>query len=565
MYTMSQRISEVINPIEDTYNLSNYEEIRHAYDWHQAGEDLRFRETGKVNIAYETIDRHVEDGYGDKVALHYVDGETRTSMTFREVKEKTDHYSRILRSNGVKKGDRVFIFLPKTPECYISILAAIKIGAIAGPLFEAFMEDAVRDRINDCRGTLLITNREMVSRVPQNDIPSLETILYAEDIEAAPVENGGEQVEWVDLEDGMLIHYTSGSTGKPKGVLHAHRVMTHQYESGKWVLDIRDDDVYWCTSHPGWVTGSVYGLFAPWLNRATIVIQGGRFKAENWYQLIADLKVTVWYSAPTAFRMLLSQGDVLKDYDLSSLRHILSVGEPLNPEVIYWAWERLGVRIHDTWWMTETGAHLIVNLPGEKIKPGSMGRPVPGIEAGILDEAGNELPRGSVGQLAVKTPWPGLMKEIWGNRDKFDSYFKYEGWYVSGDLAYQDDEDYVFFQSRDDDMINSAGERIGPFEVESKLIEHPAVQEAGVVGKPDPVRGELVKAFIVLREGYEQSDSLIEDIRIFVRNNLAAHSAPREIEVMEELPKTTISGKILRRELKRMEIERQKEAELKKV
>jgi acetyl-CoA synthetase len=263
--------------------------------------------------------------------------------------------------------------------------------------------------------------------------------------------------------------------------------------------------------------------------------------------------------------MLLSQGDVLKDYDLSSLRHILSVGEPLNPEVIYWAWERLGVRIHDTWWMTETGAHLIVNLPGEKIKPGSMGRPFPGIEVGILDEAGNELPRGCVGQLAVKTPWPGLMKEIWGNRDKFNSYFKYEGWYVSGDLAYQDDEGYVFFQSRDDDMINSAGERIGPFEVESKLIEHPAVQEAGVVGKPDPVRGELVKAFIVLREGYEQSDSLLEDIRIFVRNNLAAHSAPREIEVMEELPKTTISGKILRRELKRMEIERQKEAELKKV
>ncbi|WP_342387373.1 acetate--CoA ligase [Salinicoccus bachuensis] len=562
---MSHRVSEVINPIEDTYNLSNYEEIRHSYEWQQAGEGLRFKETGKVNIAYETIDRHVEDGYGDKIALHYVDGETRVSMTFREVKEKTDHYSRILRSNGVKKGDRVFIFLPKTPECYISILAAIKIGAIAGPLFEAFMEDAVRDRINDCRGTLLITNRDMVSRVPQDDIPSLETILYAEDIEAAPVENGGEQVEWMDLEDGMLIHYTSGSTGKPKGVLHAHRVMTHQYESGKWVLDIRDDDVYWCTSHPGWVTGSVYGLFAPWLNRATIVIQGGRFKAENWYQLIADLKVTVWYSAPTAFRMLLSQGDVLKDYDLSSLRHILSVGEPLNPEVIYWAWERLGVRIHDTWWMTETGAHLIVNLPGEKIKPGSMGRPFPGIEVGILDEAGNELPRRSVGQLAVRTPWPGLMKEIWGNRDKFDSYFKYEGWYVSGDLAYQDEEDYVFFQSRDDDMINSAGERIGPFEVESKLIEHPAVQEAGVVGKPDPVRGELVKAFIVLREGYEQSDSLLEDIRIFVRNHLAAHSAPREIEVMEELPKTTISGKILRRELKRMEIEKQKESELRKV
>ena len=360
----------------------------------------------------------------------------------------------------------------------------------------------------------------------------------------------------MDAEDSMLIHYTSGSTGKPKGVLHAHRVLTHQYESGKWVLDIKDDDVYWCTSHPGWVTGSVYGLFAPWLNRATIVIQGGRFKAEDWYKLIAELKVTIWYSAPTAFRMLLSQGDVLKDYDLSSLRHILSVGEPLNPEVIYWAWKALGVRIHDTWWMTETGAHLVVNLPGEKIKPGSMGRPFPGVEVGILDEAGNVVPRGTVGQLAVKTPWPGLMKEIWGNKDKFDSYFKYDGWYLSGDLAYQDEDDYVFFQSRDDDMINSSGERIGPFEVESKLIEHEAIQEAGVIGKPDKVRGEIVKGFIVLRKGFKETPELLEEIRIFVRNNHAAHLAPKEIEVMAELPKTTISGKILRRELKQMEIEK---------
>ena len=556
IFQMSLKQLEIIEPVPGEYNLKDYTKVRENFKWEDAKNGLSFNETGRLNIAYETIDRHVDDGYGDKIALHYVNGDERISYTFKEVKEKTDHYARILKENGAEKGDRIFVFLPKTPECYIAILSVIKIGAIAGPLFEAFMEDAVRDRINDCHGSLLITDKEMVRRVPEADIPSLETILFAEDIEAAPFRNSGEDlVEWMDGDDGMLIHYTSGSTGKPKGVLHAHRVVSHQYQSGKWVLDIKDDDVYWCTSHPGWVTGSVYGLFAPWLNRATVVIQGGRFKAEHWYKLIAELKVTIWYSAPTAFRMLLSQGDTLKGYDLSSLRHILSVGEPLNPEVIYWAWEELGVRIHDTWWMTETGAHLVVNLPGEKIKPGSMGRPFPGVEVGILDEAGNVVPRGKTGQLAVRTPWPGLMKEIWGNKDKFDSYFKYEGWYLSGDLAYQDDEDYVFFQSRDDDMINSSGERIGPFEVESKLIEHEAIQEAGVIGKPDPVRGEIVKAFIVLRNGFVQSPDLLEEIRVFVRNNLAAHVAPKEIEVMEELPKTTISGKILRRELKKQEIE----------
>ncbi|WP_058306764.1 acetate--CoA ligase [Gracilibacillus massiliensis] len=555
---MTKQATSHIEKVEGNYNLSNYETIRENFDWEDAKELLSAAKTGKVNAAYETIDRHVDEGYGDKIAIHYINETEKRSYTFREVKDKTDHYAKILKENGVKKGDRVFIFLSKTPECYIAILAAIKVGAIAGPLFEAFMEDAVRDRINDCDGTLLITDQELAKRVPQQDIPSLQTILYVEDIEKEALQpvDGDQFVEWVDWEDGLIIHYTSGSTGKPKGVLHAHRAVQHHIVTGKWVLDIKDEDVYWCTSHPGWVTGSVYGLFAPLLNRATVVIQGGRFSAENWYSLIEELGVTIWYSAPTAFRMLLSQGDLYKKYDLSSVRHVLSVGEPLNPEVIQWAWNSLKVRIHDTWWMTETGGHLIVNLPAEKIKPGSMGRPFPGVQVGILDDEGQELPRGEVGQLAVRTPWPGLMKEIWGNQDKFKSYFQYEGWYISGDLALQDEEGYVFFQGRNDDMINSAGERIGPFEVESKLIEHPAVEEAGVIGKPDELRGELVKAFITLRQGFSQSKELLEEIRVFVRKNLSAHAAPREIEVVDELPKTKISGKILRRQLKALEIER---------
>ncbi|MGN8645366.1 acetate--CoA ligase [Gracilibacillus sp. HCP3S3_G5_1] len=559
---MPQLTTKQLETLDGQYNLNNYNEIYRTFDWSDAKALLSAAKTGKINAAYEAIDRHVDDGYGDKIALHYIDNNEKRSYTFKEVKDQTDHYARILKEHGVTKGDRVFVFLPKTPECYIAILAAIKVGAIAGPLFEAFMEEAVRDRINDCDGTLLITDKNLVKRVPQEDIPSLETILFVENIanELVKPVDGDDYVEWVDWEDGLIIHYTSGSTGKPKGVLHAHRAIQHHIITGKWVLDIKDDDVYWCTSHPGWVTGSVYGLFAPLLNRATVVIQGGRFSAENWYSLIEELGVTIWYSAPTAFRMLLSKGDLYQQYDLSSIRHVLSVGEPLNPEVIHWAWKSLKVRIHDTWWMTETGGHLIVNLPAENIKPGSMGRPFPGVQVGILDEEGNELPRGEIGQLAVRIPWPGLMKEIWGNKDKFQSYFQYEGWYISGDLALQDEEGYVFFQGRNDDMINSAGERIGPFEVESKLIEHPAVEEAGVIGKPDELRGELVKAFITLRAGYQHSVQLMEDIRLFVRKNLSAHAAPREIEVMEELPKTKISGKILRRELKALEVKRANKA-----
>lgn len=553
--------SNIISPISGTYNLNNYEKARQNFSWEEASKELSFWKTGKVNAAYEIVDRHVDEGYGDKVALYYMEDDKVEGYTFHDVKREIDHYAAILKKNGVQKGDRVFVFLPKSPECYIAILAIIKIGAIAGPLFEAFMEDAVKERINDCQGTVLITDVEMVKRVPEEEIPSLQTILYVEEIKEIPYDEHSHKdlVEWVDLDDGLIIHYTSGSTGKPKGVLLTHRATPHHYVTGKWVLDIKDDDVYWCTSHPGWVTGSVYGLIAPWLNRATVVIQGGRFKAENWYQLIEELQVTIWYSAPTAFRMLLSEEETLRKFNLSSLRHVLSVGEPLNPEVIHWAWEKLKIRIHDTWWMTETGGHLIVNLPAEKIKPGSMGRPFPGITVGILDDDGQELPRGTVGQLAIRTPWPGLMKEIWGDQSRYNTYFKYEGWYVSGDLAYQDEEGYVFFQSRDDDIIISAGERIGPFEVESKLIEHPAVAEAGVIGKPDPVRGELVKAFISLRKGYQATKELLEDIRLFVRNELAAHAAPREIEVVEELPKTVISGKILRRQLKEKEVRKSHE------
>ncbi|MFC5466945.1 acetate--CoA ligase [Lederbergia graminis] len=556
---------QIIEPRSGQYNFKTDYSNGDTITWESIERHFSWHVTGKVNMAYECVNRHVVDGFGSKTALHYVEGDVEWKLSYKDLKIETDRWAQVLKNHGVKKGDFLFVFLPKHPDCYIAILAAIKLGAIVGPLFEAFMEEAVRDRISDCEGKFLITNKEFMTRVPREDLPSLEKIFLTDDSingisiqdELSSVVVKQDILEWVDLEDGLNIHYTSGSTGKPKGIIHAHRAMIHQYITGRWVLDLKEDDVYWCTAHPGWVTGSVYGIFAPLLNRATLVLHGGRFNAHSWYETLEKTGVTVWYSAPTAFRMLMAEGnDILENYDLHNLRHILSVGEPLNPEVIYWGLEHLNLRIHDTWWMTETGAQLIVNLPTTTIKPGSMGKPLPNIEAVVLDDDGKQLPSGEVGHLAIKAPWPGIMKEVWKNPEKFASYFPFgPEWYVAGDLALIDEDGYVFFQGRSDDMINSSGERIGPFEVESKLMEHPAVAEVAVIGKPDPLRGEIVKAFLVLNKGYQEDVNLIEEIRLFVRNRLAAHAAPREIEILSELPKTKISGKILRRELKAREKE----------
>ncbi len=550
---------------EGNHNLSNYQELRETFQWEDLNQVFTWNETGKVNIAYEAIDRHAENpAKKDQIALLYSAPGKEESLTFEQLSKRSNQFANVLKKHDIQKGDRVFLFMPRSPEFYVSFFGILKVGAIAGPLFEAFMEQAVRDRLQDSEATMLITTPELLGRVPQEDLPKLEKIIligdfdeesdkyidFNHEMEAA---SDSFAIEWVDLEDGMLIHYTSGSTGKPKGVYHVHNAMIQHYATGKWVLDLKEDDVYWCTADPGWVTGTSYGIFAPWLNGVTNVIRGGRFSPEDWYQTLEKNKVTVWYTAPTALRMLVSAGEELvKQHDLSTLRHILSVGEPLNPEVITWGVKAFDLRIHDTWWMTETGAQLIVNLPSEEIRPGSMGKPIPGIEASIVDHEGNEIPPNQMGNLAIKAGWPSMMRAIWKNPSKYDSYFV-NGWYVSGDSAYRDEDGYFWFQGRLDDVINTSGERVGPFEVESKLIEHPAVAEAGVIGKPDPERGEIIKAFITLNPGVEETDELLADIRQFVKTGLSAHAAPREIEVRETIPKTR-SGKIMRRLLKSWEL-----------
>ncbi|MFC4182539.1 acetate--CoA ligase [Saccharococcus thermophilus] len=557
--------TEVLPVVQGDYNLKSYEDTYKHFDWEEVEKEFSWFETGRVNMAYEAIDRHAESFRKNKVALYYRDASRNEKYTFKEMKEMSNKVANVLKQVAeIEKGDRVFVFMPRSPELYFAVLGIIKTGAIAGPLFEAFMEGAVRDRLEDSGAKAIVTTPELLPRVPVNDLPELKYVFLVGDniVEEGPYIDLKKRmneaskhfdIEWVDRQDGLILHYTSGSTGKPKGVLHVHNAMIQHYQTAKWVLDLKEDDIYWCTADPGWVTGTSYGIFGPWLCGASNVVVGGRFSPDAWYQTIQDFGVTVWYSAPTAFRMLMGAGDeIVKKYDLSSLRHILSVGEPLNPEVIRWGMKVFGRRIHDTWWMTETGAHLICNYPCMEIKPGSMGKPIPGVKAAIIDDQGNELPPYRMGNLAIKKGWPSMMKTIWNNPQKYESYFIGD-WYVSGDSAYMDEDGYFWFQGRVDDVINTSGERVGPFEVESKLVEHPAVAEAGVIGKPDPVRGEIIKAFISLREGYEPSEELKEDIRQFVKKGLAAHAAPREIEFRDKLPKTR-SGKIMRRVLKAWEL-----------
>ncbi len=546
-------------------NLESYEQAVQNFRWEDIEQRFSWSTTGKVNMAYEAIDRHVEEGKGDRIALHYSDSVRDESYTYADLSRESNRFANVLRSLGIGKGDRVFIFMPRTPELYFSLLGILKVGAVVGPLFEAFMETAVKDRLQDSGAAAIVTTPALLPRVARDELPELKhVIVFGDGVEegggivdfrkAMDEAPGEAEIEWLTREDGLILHYTSGSTGKPKGIFHVQNAMIQHYYTGRIVLDLREDDVYWCTADPGWVTGTSYGVFAPWLNGASNVIRGGRFSPQDWYSTLQKYKVTVWYSAPTAFRMLMGAGEeAVKSYDLSHLRHVLSVGEPLNPEVVRWGLKAFDRRIHDTWWMTETGGQLICNYPSMEIKPGSMGKPIPGVQAAILDDQGNELPPYRMGNLAIRTPWPSMMRKVWNNPAKYEEYFRIPGWYVSGDSAYKDEEGYFWFQGRIDDVINTSGERVGPFEVESKLVEHPAVAEAGVIGKPDPLRGEIIKAFISLREGFAPSDELKTEISKFVKEGLSAHAAPREIEFRDKLPKTR-SGKIMRRVLKAWEL-----------
>ncbi|MEM3690591.1 MAG: acetate--CoA ligase, partial [Candidatus Micrarchaeia archaeon] len=516
------------------------------------------------------IDKHVKTWRKNKIALYWEgdDGSTK-KFTFLELSNLSNKFANVLKNHGIKRGDRVFIFLSRIPENYISFLGILKMGGIAGTMFAAFGPEAIRDRLLDSEAVALVTDMKLKPRVDQirKELPNLKYVFVVggKDLNASAGELNYEEemakasrnfeVEKMNPEDVAFIQYTSGSTGKPKGVVHVHRGMPQHHITAKWVLDLKDEDIYWCTSDPGWITGIIYSILGSWSNGASQVVYDGRFDPDKWYSIIERYQVTMWYTAPTALRMLMAAGEEIpKKYDLSSLRHICSVGEPLNPEPIRWAHKVFGLWVHDTWWQTETGSMLICNYPRMDMKIGFMGKPFPGITAAVVDDNGNVVKPGEEGDLALKPGWPSMFVGVWRNEEKFKSYFK-NGWYITGDRARMDEDGYFIYVGRGDDVIKTAGERVGPFEIESALVEHPAVAEAGVIGKPDPegIRGEIIKAFLVLRKGYSPSKELEEDIRKFIKSRLAGHMYPREIEFRDKLPRTQ-SGKIMRRVLKAEEL-----------
>ncbi len=555
----------------DNPNLADYDATRASFDWDEVEKEIDFLPGGGLNLAYEAIDRHVAHGNGAKPAMLWEgkNGEKET-YTYDDMRRETNRFANVLGSLGVEKGTRVFTFMERVPEIYFTVFGTLKAGCVIGPLFSAFGPDPVRDRMEDSGAKVLVTQPDLRKKVAEiiPQLPDLEHVIVVNKNgrSTEPLAEG--DLDYYALmneasddfgpiattrDDYSIMHYTSGTTGKPKGAVHRHNAVIQHYLTGKWCLDLHPDDIYWCTADPGWVTGTSYGMSAPWTNGVTQVIYEGGFSARKWYQILEDYNVTVWYTAPTAIRMLMKSGvELPKTFDLSNLRFAASVGEPLNPEAVEWGVEAIGMPFHDNWWQTETGGIMIANYACMDIRPGSMGRPLPGINPGIIDAEGNEKPDGQEGNLAVRTPWPSMFQTYWQQQERYDSRFV-NGWYITGDEAVRDSDGYYWFIGRSDDVINTAGHLVGPFEVESALIEHPAVAEAGVIGKPDPIAMEVVKAFVSLKDGYEPSDELRRELMGFARQKLAAAVAPREIEIIPGLPKTR-SGKIMRRLLKAREL-----------
>jgi acetyl-CoA synthetase len=551
-------------------NVPDYAAWRRGASWEAEKDALDWFERDRsINICHEAIDRHAASWRRNKAALIWEakDGARRT-YTFADLARETSRFANALAALGVKKGDRVFAFLGRVPELYIAVMGTLKAGAVAGPLFSAFGPDAVRDRLKDSGAVAIVTDADLKRRVDEvrGDLPDLKHVILVGPGEPDPARG---EVRWEDLvakasprggaartsaDDLSIMHYTSGTTGKPKGAVHRHLSIVAQQATARWCLDLHDEDVYWCTADPGWVTGTSYGMFGPWALGATSVVIEAGFDAARWYETIEKYGVTVWYTAPTAIRMLMKSGSALaRRHDLSSLRYLCSVGEPLNPEAVVWGVETFGRPFHDGWWQTETGAIMIANYPSMPVRPGSMGRPIAGIEPAILDDKWEPVTEpGREGNLALQPGWPSQFVTYWNRPDVYESRFK-GGYYITGDRAYRDEDGYYWFVGRADDVIKTAGHLVGPFEVESALVEHPAVAEAGVIGKPDPERNEIIKAFVALRDGFAPSEALKGEIREFVRKRLAAHAYPREVEFVTTLPKTR-SGKIMRRLLKSREL-----------
>jgi acetyl-CoA synthetase len=544
----------------------SYEELVANFDWSIAEHELGYRPGAPINIGWMCSDRICRLGMAEKVALYWEDYQgNQQRFTFDDVRVLSNTFAQFLCELGIQPGERVCLFMDRVPELYIGFLGILKSGAVAQPLFSAFGDESLLVRLQNAETSAIITQKKHLHKVRKirEQLPNLRHIILgdAHDAQLQPREVKFHMEEAPRVEDFpvyptkaeslSVLHYTSGTTGQPKGAQHVHYSIISQYLTTKWVLDLRPDDIYWCNADPGWVTGTSYGIIGPWSNGTTQVVLDSGFNAERWYEFMEKRRVTVWYSAPTAIRLLMKEGtEIVRRHDLSSLRYLASVGEPLNAEAVLWSQEAFGKPFHDTFWQTETGCIVITNFPGMAVKPGSMGRPFPGIAATVLNTKTYEpiTETGLAGLIALRPGWPSQIRGYWKNEAGYKAKFK-NGWYLCGDRASIDSDGYFWFMGRDDDVINTGGHLVGPFEIESALLEHPAVSESAAVAKPDAVNMEVVKAFVTLKRGFQPNDDLELEIMNHIRKRLSPLAMPQEIEFADSLPKTR-SGKIVRRILR---------------
>src|ERR1035437_2326332 len=545
-------------------NIGSYEEKINSFDWSDSENELGYKHGDIINIGWYCSDRICQMGKSDKTALIYegFDG-VEKRFTFNDIRLASNTIGEFLMGLGIRNEDRVCLFMDRIPELYLSFLGVLKIGAIVQPLFSAFGDESLFVRLDNAQTRVIITQRKHLPKVRKivDRLHSLDFIIIVDHNKSKPL--GKKElpfrldmslpVEKINIfptkaESPSVLHYTSRTTGQPKGVKHVHYSLISQYLTAKWVLDLQEDDVYWCTADPGWVTGTSYGIIGPWSLGISQCILDSGFSAQAWYNFICKHNITVWYTAPTAIRSLMKAGDeIIKNYNLTSLRYLASVGEPLNSEAVIWSQKIFGKPFLDTFWQTETGSIMIANFPGMKVKPGSMGKPFPGIEGIVVDPVTFTpiTEPGKAGLIAFKPGWPAMMRAYWNNDAKYREKF-INGWYISGDRASIDSDGYFWFIGRDDDVINTGGHLVSPFEVESALLQHPAVAESAVVAKPDAINMEVVKAFITLKSGFIAGPDLELEIMNFIRKKLSSLAMPQEIEYMDKLPKTR-SGKIMRR------------------
>ena len=568
-----KRIKKIVQDDGILPNLEDYASFCASFRWENTLKELNGLPQGSgLNIAYEAVDRHTLGDKANKVALRFVGKSNETTdLSFQQLKDLSNQFANVLKTLGIAKGDSVYTLTSRTPELYITALGTWKNRSIFCPLFSVFGPEPIQSRLGIGCGKVLITTKELYRKkiVPiRAALPELTHVLIIDD--ESSIENtlsfhgllaqasASFTMEPTDPQDIAILHFTSGTTGKPKGAIHAHQAVLGHQMTGKIALDFHEDDVFWCTADPGWVTGTSYGIISPLVNGITSIIDQADFEIERWFTILEKEKVSIWYTAPTAIRMMMKTGtEQVRQHHLPNLRFIASVGEPLNPEAVGWGMKAFNLPIHDNWWQTETGGIMIANYASMDIKPGSMGRPMPGITAAIVSRDPNGTIRiikesGVKGELALKAGWPSMFRGYLKEEARYNQCFV-NGYYLTGDLVTCDEEGYYWFVGRSDDIIKSSGHLIGPFEVDSVLMQHPAVAEAAVIGKPDPVAMEIVKAFISLNPGFQPSDALKLDILGFARKHLGSAIAPKEIDVLVSIPKTR-SGKLMRRLLKAREL-----------